>query len=152
MGKYDHSKHKMMIVIQYEESRIVYLFDDLEAPTSYSCWSRSNINNSVFFFFFSYISLTALQSNCQVHYLLVYIDGISKVGKEFMIINVNRCSNSLHSVSYQSHKIMKQVRKWNRSYGRGQRLKSINFFFKEIVQNEYLILFVKKFSSENITQ
>ncbi len=37
MGKYDHSKHKMMIVIQYEESRIVYLFDDLEAPTSYSC-------------------------------------------------------------------------------------------------------------------
>jgi len=108
MGKYDHSKHKMMIVIQYEESRIVYLFDDLEAPTSYSCWSRSNINNSVFFsFFFSYISLTALQSNCQVHYLLVYIYGISKVGKEFMIINVNRCSNSLHSVSYQSHKIMK---------------------------------------------
>jgi hypothetical protein len=29
----DHSNHKMIFVIQYEESRMVYLFDDLEAPT-----------------------------------------------------------------------------------------------------------------------
>ncbi len=36
MDKDDHSKYKMMFVIQYEELRVVYLFDDLEAPTSYS--------------------------------------------------------------------------------------------------------------------
>jgi hypothetical protein len=36
MGKDDYSKHKMMFAIEYEELRIVYLFDDLEAPTLYS--------------------------------------------------------------------------------------------------------------------
>ncbi len=49
MGKDDYSKHKMMFAIEYEELRIVYLFDDLEAPTLYSRWLRSNINNSFFF-------------------------------------------------------------------------------------------------------
>jgi hypothetical protein len=39
----------MMFAIEYEELRIVYLFDDLEAPTLYSRWLRSNINNSFFF-------------------------------------------------------------------------------------------------------
>jgi hypothetical protein len=36
MDKDDHSNYKMMFVIECEESRVVYLFDDLEAPTSYS--------------------------------------------------------------------------------------------------------------------
>lgn len=43
MGKYDHSKHKMLFVIQQKELRIVYLFDDLEAPTSYSSIDRDRI-------------------------------------------------------------------------------------------------------------
>ena len=46
MDNDNHSNFKMMFVIEYKESRVVYLFDDLEAPTSYSKWLRLNINNS----------------------------------------------------------------------------------------------------------
>ncbi len=61
MDKDDHLKYKMMFVIEYEESRVVYLFDDLEAPTAYSRWLRLNINNSFFFLFLYIVNSIARQ-------------------------------------------------------------------------------------------
>lgn len=119
---------------------IVYLFVNLGAPTpSFSSSSYSKtieneykqfIEEFSFLFFLCLIHFLNIvnsyaKSNCQVHTRFQCTYGISKVGKEFIIIiNVNRCSNFICPVlirlyisiieNYEVNKVGKR----NRSYGR----------------------------------
>lgn len=72
-NKEDRSKNiRGCFVIDDERSKVVYQLDDLEAPTSSSSWSRSNINKLVMHSILNIVSRIARHWSSVYYILLCY--------------------------------------------------------------------------------
>ena len=117
MSKSETNKSmRCCLSLNMNDRGVVYLFDDLEAPTSSSSWSRSNINNSAFTLLNIVNSMASQSSSALCAHSLVSIRDQEGTGKASMMSHVNLCSNSsarcsAHLVSISSNYGPNKVRK-----------------------------------------